>query len=235
MGGKGVFQNNTVKFILFLGILVLCWYLGRIFKLDAETLREYFAGFPVVLSGLIFVAIYVATTTFIWLGPKDVLRISSAIFFGGPVSAVYVTIGELVNAFVMFHLSRSLGREYVVEKFKGKAREIDQMGRDHSALGMMAWRINPLIPFRLMDLGYGLTNTPFHKYITMIAAITFVRVLWLQMILAGIGTAILSDMSAIYDYMSGNLQVIQISAVYFLAVLITTIAALVHKRMRKKA
>lgn len=227
-------NRKVLKFILFLIIFAVCWYLGRVFKIDGEFYRDSLSGYPLILSGLIFVVLYVVTTTFVWFGPKDVLRISSAFLFGALVSTIFVWIGEMINAWVMFHLSRSLGREYVQQKFRVQSKELDQMKDDYSLLGLAAWRINPLIPFRLMDLGFGLTQVSFQKYLLSIIVISFFRILWLQFILAGIGANLLKDFGAMMNYFSDNPQIVQYSAYYFLAVVVITIAAVLMRFMRKR-
>jgi len=234
MSIKLMSNKRVLKFVLFLIILTTCWYLGRIFKIDVTSYQDFFSEYPLTLSGLIFVVLYVGTTTFVWFGPKDVLRISSAFLFGAFVSTVFVWIGEMINAVVMFHLSRVLGREYVQQKLHVKSREFDQMKDDSSFLGLIAWRINPLIPFRLMDLGFGLTSISFRKYFITIIAISFFRILWLQFILAGIGTNLFKDISAIVDYLNENPMVVQYSAVYFFVVIVITVAAVVMRSVRKR-
>ena len=228
-------NSSVLKFILFLAIFAVCWYLGRIFKIDVGSYRDFLSGYPLILSGSIFVVLYVVTTTFIWFGPKDVLRIASALLFGALVSTVFVWIGEMVNAAAMFHLSRVLGREYVQQRLRVKSKELDQVKEDSSYLGLVALRLNPLIPFRLMDLGAGLTKVPFRKYFFAIVAVSFLRIFWLQYILEGIGTNLFKDMSAMVDYLTDNPIVVQCSAAYFLAVIVVTIAAVAARFLRKKS
>lgn len=234
MNWKLLLNNKVLKFGLFLIILTACWYLGRVFKVDVSAYQTFLSRFPLTLSGLIFVLLYVGTTTFIWFGPKDVLRISSAILFGATISTVFVWIGEMINASIMFHLSRVLGMEYVQQKFRIKSQELNKMKDDSSFSGVCAWRINPLIPFRLMDLGYGLTRISFRKYFMAIVVISFFRILWLQSILAGIGTGLFEDVSGMMNYFLENPFVVQCSAVYFLAVIVVTVIALVMRSLRKK-
>jgi len=197
-------------------------------------IKNFFQNILLLFQVSFFVILYVGTTTLVWLGPKDVLRISSAILFGATVSTVFVWIGEMINALIMFHLSRILGREYVQQRFRLKPKKLDQMKDDASILGVIAWRINPLIPFRLMDLGYGLTQISFRKYFIAIVAVTFFRILWLQYILAGIGTSLFEDVSAMVNYFAKNPIVFKYSTVYFLAVILVTIIAIVMRSMRKR-
>jgi len=234
MSSQSAGNKKLLKFIVFLTIFLACWFLGRVFKFDVVSFRDFLLGFPLLLSGLIFVVLYVGTTTFIWFGPKDVLRISSAILFGAVVSTIFVWIGEMINAVVMFHLSRILGREYVQQRLRVKSKELDQMQDDSSFLGLIAWRVNPLIPFRLMDLGFGLTRVPFRKYFIAIIAISFFRILWLQFILAGIGANIFSDITVMLDYFLDNEQVVMFSMLYFLAVFVITVAAVLMRSLRKR-
>ncbi|MBN1869280.1 MAG: TVP38/TMEM64 family protein [Candidatus Omnitrophica bacterium] len=228
-------NNHAVKFGFFIALFAIFWYLGRIFDVKVSYYQELLSRYPLALSGTIFVLLYVLTTTFVWFGPKDVLRISGAILFGAYVSTVFVWIGEMINAAVMFYLSRILGREYVQQKFGVKPMELDQVKDDSSFLGVTALRINPLIPFRFMDLGYGLTQISFRKYLCAIMVVSFIRILWLQFILAGIGTSLFEDVSAMLDYFLANPVVALYSGMYFLAVIILMIAAVTARFLRKRS
>ena len=234
MGRIFVLNNKAFKFILFLVIFAACWYLGKVFKVDVAYYQKFLSQYPLGLSGLIFVVLYVVTTTFVWFGPKDVLRISSAILFGAYVSTVFVWIGEMINSLIMFQLSRVLGREYVQQRLGARSGELDKMKNDTSFLGAVAWRINPLIPFRLMDLGYGLTPMSFKKYFAAIVVVSFFRILWLQFIIAGVGMSLFDNASATMDYFLAHPLVLRYSALYFLAVIIVTIAAVAGRFFRKK-
>ncbi|MCK5260241.1 MAG: TVP38/TMEM64 family protein [Candidatus Omnitrophica bacterium] len=227
-------NNKVLKFVLFLFILAACWYLGRVFDVDVPYYQKILARYPLALSGLIFVLLYVVTTTFIWFGPKDVLRIASAILFGAYVSTVFVWIGEMINATVMFYLSRILGREYVQQRLGAQSKKLEKMKDDSSFLGVLAWRINPLAPFRLMDLGYGLTQISFKKYFCAIVIVSFFRILWLQFILAGIGTSLFEDISAMMDYFRAHPVVLRYSGLYFLAVIAVTIMAVAARFLRRR-
>ncbi len=234
MSFKLLNNKKVLKFIFFLIIFAACWYSGRIFKVDVTSIQNLLSGYPLALSGSIFVILYVGTTTFIWFGPKDVLRIASAILFGALVSTLFVWIGEMINAAVMFHLSRILGREYVQQKFRVRSQELDRMKDNSSFLGVFAWRINPLVPFRLMDLGFGLTKISFRKYFIVIFGISFFRILWLQFIIAGIGVNLLKDIGAMQEYFYSNPKIIYYSVVYFLVVIVVTIAAIVARSLKKR-
>ena len=108
------------------------------------------------------------------------------------------------------------------------------MKEDASLLGVAAWRINPLIPFRLMDLGYGLTPISFKKYFLAIVVVTFFRILWLQCILEGVGASLFKDVPAALDYFIENPIFLRYSGIYFLAVLGLTVVAIMARMVRKR-
>ncbi len=232
----GVFlkKNSTLNFIIFVLVLIFCWFLGKYFKLDVEVFRRVLAQYPIALSGIIFVMLYVLTTTFIWFGPKDVFRVAGAILFGGYISTVFVWVAEMVNVVIMFQLSRQLGREFVEKKFKLKSRDIDKVKKDSSFLGILALRINPLVPFRLMDLGFGLSSVSLKKYLFVALGASLPRILWLQFILAGIGPGFLKNPKELIAYLVAHQKMIVLSGCYFAAVIILTGTAIVVKFMQRK-
>jgi uncharacterized membrane protein YdjX (TVP38/TMEM64 family) len=229
-----VWHSAAFRFILFLAVLAVGWYFGRVFEFDAALYEGLLSRYPLALSGAVFIALYVLTSTFLWFGPKDMLQVICAVLFGPFVSTVLVWVGEMINAPIMFHLSRSLGREFVQQKWGMKAGEIDKIRKDTSFLGAVAWRLNPLLPFRFMDLGYGLTRITFRKYFGAIIAATFFRILWVQFIVAGVGVSIFKDMSAALDYFLEHPVVLGYSAIYFLAVIVMTAVAIMARSFSKK-
>ncbi len=227
------FQNKTFKFLSLLAVLFLFIILGRYFNFDPEYYRNALSKFPVVLSGLIFVFLYVLTTTFIWMGPKDAFRVAGAVLFGPYISTVFVWIGEILNAAILFFLSRNLGQEFVQEKFKIKTGNIDKVKKESSALSVLALRLNPLVPFRFLDLGYGLSRVSFRKYFIVIVIASLPRIFWLQYILSGVGMNVFKDIPAVMDYFGKNFFLIKYSGLYFLGVAILSLAAVIVKKVKK--
>jgi len=222
------------KFLIFLLILTLCFILGRFIQPDLEYYRNLLSQYPLAISGILFVCLYVFVTFFIWFGAKDVFRIASAVLFGPYISTLFVWLGETLNAAILFQLSRKLGRDFVVEKFRLDARELHHFQADSDFLGIIAIRINPLIPFRFMDLGFGLSKMAFRKYLVAIIIASPFRILWLQYILSGIGESIFQNPALVLNYLVENPRVMLYSYVYFLLVIVLTIVAVVFKFLRKK-
>lgn len=227
-------NRSLLKFLLFVLVLVACWYVGQQMGFNFEQYEDLLLGYPLFISGPIFIGTYIVTTFFIMFGPKDVLRISSAILFGPLISTIFVTVAEIGNACLLFGLSRTLGREWVAKKFGKKDKSIYDVERDISLMSVLALRVNPLVPFRWMDLGFGLTRISFVKYFLAVLIGTAPRVYWLQMIIHGVGKNIFKDYKAIYNYLLDHPYMIRMSVIYFGMVVVITLAALFSRFIRKK-
>ena len=217
------------KFLLFIVFLLICFAFGNIFKFDLENMRSFLSSFPIVVSGIVFVALYVILTFFIWFGPKDVFRVSGAILFGPYVSTVLVFISEMINAGILFLVSRKLGQEYVQKKFRLKRKQIEKTKNFSGFFGIFVLRINPLIPFRLQDLASGLSQISIAKYLAVIAAPTYFRILWLQVLLAGLGTSIFKNPEAVIDFLMAHPIALKINFLYFFIVVVLTVTAVIWK------
>lgn len=231
-------RTPTFKFILLILILVAVWgILGQHIHIDIESYRQRLTRYPLVLSGLIFVVLYVVSTTLVLVGPKDVLRIMSAILFGPYVSTVFVWFGEMGNLAVLFFLSRCLGREFVRKKLKLKYEDIAQAQsrakRDSSFWWILALRVNPAVSFRFIDIGFGLSRVPFRKYFGISLFASIPRLFWIQFIIAGMGEAVFKGPSAMIPYLLENPSVTFASFFYLLAVVILTVIAIVVKVCKK--
>ncbi len=193
-------KSKTFQFILFILIVLACIVLGKFFHLDIDYYRNILAGYPSSLVAIIFVVLYIITTTVIWLGPKDILRLLAAILFGPYLSTIFVTLGELGNTVIFFQLSRKLGRGFVEQKFKIKSGELDTVKERSGFLWALALRSNPLIPSNLLDLGFGLSSINFLKYFLIVAIISPFRVFLGQYVLAALGESVFKSPTVMIDF-----------------------------------
>ena len=226
-------SNKAYRFFLLLLILTGCFIIGRFLNIDAEGYRKTLNQFPIFISGLIFILLYVMVTFFIWFGTIDLFRISASLIFGAYWGTLFVWIAELINAFALFHISRKLGQEYVLSKFKMEEKDLTKTKDNAGFLGVFTLRINPLVPFRLMDLGYGLTRITFRKYLSAISVSSLVRIFWLQLILAGVGAAVFKDFSAVNRYLTENPLVLMFSGLYFLSVVLLSLVVVILKMLKR--
>lgn len=235
-------KNNQIvsrlvllKFLILIVILISGVFLGQYFHLDIDLWQEKMLVYPLIFSGPLFIALYVVSTLLILFGPKDILRIASALVFGAKISTILVTIAEIINATVLFFMARILGREYVAKRFKFYAsHSAYEAPKETSFLSLMALRANPLVPFRIMDIGFGLTNVPFFKYFLVIVLLTPLRVYWLQMIIAGVGNEIFKNPKFVINYLTSQPQMLRFSAIYFLLVAVLSLLALIFRVIRRK-
>jgi len=165
-------RSGTIKFVMFLVCILIFALAGRYLNLDPQTSRAFFSRFPLALSSIIFVVLYVVGTFFIWFGPKDVLRVASLFIFGVVWSSVLVYIGEMLNMVTMFWFSRRLGRPFFDERAPGKWQAMRASMGTTRAPVIFFMKFYPIIPFRFLDLAYGLTTISFLKYaaVSVIAA-----------------------------------------------------------------
>ena len=190
-------SRKILKFVLLFAFLMVCWAAGQQYDINLEEVQQKFQGYSLSASGVIFIGTYVVLTNLIWFGPKDILRTAAALIFGGTISTVFVVIGEMINAVILFHLSRFFGREFVERRLGDKKKNLDKITRSRSALGVFTVRINLLIPIRFTDLGYGLTGISFGRYFIPAALALIPRVFWQQYFLATGGVAVLETMGKI--------------------------------------
>ncbi len=215
-------RRNIFKLLIFIISLGLIWFMGRFFHIDTQAIEHSLRKFPVVYSGLIFIVLYCVVTFFIWLS-KDVFRLTAAILFGSYLSTVFIWIAETVNAFILFHLARYLGRGFVENSLKDGKSELDKKLANISFFWLFMFRFTPLIPFRFLDLGMGLTSISFRKYLSVVILGSPLRIFWVQYVLCGVGKGIFDKPSALTGYLLQNKTLFVFSLVYALLVIVVAL------------
>jgi uncharacterized membrane protein YdjX (TVP38/TMEM64 family) len=157
-------SRSKLRFSLFVFLIVFCWFLGRIFKIDERTIRSFFDGIPLVYSAVVYIFLYVVLTFFLWF-TKDIFMVTGAVIYGPYASTVFVWIAEIINAILLFLLARKLGHEFVKNKMKGKWQGLSERMDSVGFWDTVALRAIILIPFRFLDLTFGLTKVSLKKYL----------------------------------------------------------------------
>lgn len=212
-------MQNRVKFLIFIIALILIWYLGSFFHPDSGQIENYLKRFPLIYSGIIFILLYCLVTFFIWLS-KDVFRFIAAIVFGAYISTLFIWAAETINAFVLFHLSRYLGRGFVERSLTEKHNKLDERLGALNFLWLFLFRATPLIPFRFLDLACGLTKISFRRYLAAVILGSPLRILWVQYILSGVGKSIFRDPSLLTQYLMQNRALFIFSLAYLALVVL---------------
>ncbi|HRZ40315.1 MAG TPA: VTT domain-containing protein, partial [Candidatus Omnitrophota bacterium] len=175
-------SSGTRSFLVFIVLTIVFILIGHSVHLfdHYEHWRDFLAQRSPFLSSAVFIFIYVVSTFLIWFGPKDVLRVASVLVFGVWWSTLLVYIGETLNMVTLFWFSRRLGRGFVEEKARGRMKEIDEAVSNTSVPMIFFMKFYPVISFRFLDLGYGLTRISFFKYAAVSVVASPIRLFVIQ-------------------------------------------------------
>jgi uncharacterized membrane protein YdjX (TVP38/TMEM64 family) len=170
---------------VFLGLILAFLVLGRIFSIDAEKIDAFLGRIPFTYSCLAFILLYVVGTFFLW-HLKDPLKIVGAIVFGAYVSTFLIYVAEIINAYIFFNISSILGKDFVDRSLRGRFKSFYEKLEDLHMGWVFMLRAVPLIPYRILDLSFGLSRFPFKKYIIVVLLASPPRIFWIQFIVAAI-------------------------------------------------
>ncbi len=215
-------DNNRIKFLVFVLVLLLLLSLGKYLNIDTTAIEKFLKGFPLIYAAALYVVLYVVVTFFIFFS-KDIFWILGAVLFGAYISAALILISEIINAAILFNLSRYLGRQYVEYSLKGKYANLDEKLSRLNFFWLFIFRAAPLIPYRFLDLGFGLTKISLRKYLIAVILGSPLKIFWIQYILTGVGKGILSNPLALSEYFLSNKSLFMFSFIYVIFVILVVI------------
>lgn len=225
--------KHEFGFLILVMAIFLTWYLGKNLPVDSHKIQESLAGFPRFYSGIIFILLYALITFFVWFS-KDIFWIVGAVLFGAVLSALYVWIAEIINAFILFYMARFLGRSFVERYSKGKYDRLDERIGRLSFSWFFLLRAIPLIPYRFLDLGAGLTCVSAKRYLAAVILGTPIKTFWMQYIIAGVGVNVLKNPYAVTEYFLNNRTLLAISLIYLILVIVVAIKFKMESHSRLK-
>jgi uncharacterized membrane protein YdjX (TVP38/TMEM64 family) len=205
-----------IRFLLLLLFIVAFIFLGRLVPVDKEAIDAFLKRIPLVHSSMAFVFLYVVGTFVVWY-LKDPLKIVGAIVFGAYLSTLLIFIAEIINACIFFQISNSLGKDYVEKSLKGRFKRFYERIDEINLGWIFLLRAVPLIPYRILDISFGLSKLSLKKYIVIVILASLPRIFWVQFILAGIKGF---SMNAAIVYFNQNNVVFFLSLAYFVVTLI---------------
>jgi uncharacterized membrane protein YdjX (TVP38/TMEM64 family) len=124
---------------------------------DFDGLRQFILSYGVWAPVTTVVLMAVQST--IPLVPGLAITITNAWIFGWQYGALYSWLGALLGAMLDFGIARWYGRP-VVERFV-RSHHLDVTDRffqNHGVLAVFITRLTPVIPFKVISYGAGLTN-----------------------------------------------------------------------------
>lgn len=110
----------------------------------------------------------------IFFFPVPILAVAGGIAFGFVEGSLLTFFGAAINCYLMFIISRRFGREwvrsYLQRKMKPEHHErIFGVSDEKLMMSLVILRLIPLVPYNMINYGYGLTNISLSKY--MIASV----------------------------------------------------------------
>ena len=218
--------KHEIEFLILILAILLLWHLGRYFHIDTQAVQRSLQKLPPFYSGLIYIALYVIVTFFVFFF-KDVFWLMGAVLFGPFLSALLIYIAEVINAVILFYLARSLGRAFVSKRLSEKYRKLDEKLGRVNFFWLFIFRAAPLIPYRFQDLAAGLTRIHFRRYITAVIFGSPLKIFWIQYILFGLGRNTFNPY-ALAGYFLQHKALFIVSLIY-----IALVIAVIFKMQRK--
>lgn len=134
-------------------------------------MQEFIESFG-VLAPVVYFLMFVILPVFFF--PVPVLAVAGGLAFGFVEGSILTFLGACANCYVMFVMSRRYGREYVINLLKRKLTEkqhkkIFEVEDDKLMLSLVILRLIPIVPYNLINYGFGLTNISTTKY--MVASV----------------------------------------------------------------
>ena len=131
-------------------------------KARQAELSELLAREPLLVAGLFFL-LYVAVASLSIPGAA-ILTLASGAIFGLWAGVLLVSFASTLGAVLAFSGSRYLFRDWVERRFGRRLEAIDRGIEKDGIFYLLALRLNPAIPFFLVNLGMGLTRISVLKF-----------------------------------------------------------------------
>lgn len=137
-----------------------------------------------IWAPIVYVFLYTVGTLLIL--PSTPLNLSGGAIFGVWDGTLWTTVAAIIAAVVAFAFTRTIGQEWVAQKFAGRWEAIDAEMRQGGLFYMFAIRLLPLIPYGIVNFAAGLTSIRFRDYLIGTALGTVPGILPFVMIGAGL-------------------------------------------------
>lgn len=187
MEGNKRFKKIFAKVSAAIFLLAIIIILGNFFSGNLEKINAFLKKTPLIYSSVVFIILYVLANFVIFWDVKDLLKPVAAVIFGAYLSTLFIYIAEIINAFLFFNISKILGRPFVEKILRGKFKNFYENLQSLSFSWIFMLRLLPLIPYRVLDTGFGLSRVSFRKYFAAVILASPPRIFWIQFIMASVG------------------------------------------------
>lgn len=112
---------------------------------------------------LLYTLVYIVATLLIL--PSTALNLTGGALFGAGWGTLWTSAAAVVAAIVAFAFTRTIGRNWIADRLKGRWQAMDAEIRQGGMFYMFAIRLLPIIPYGLVNFAAGLTSIRFRDYL----------------------------------------------------------------------
>jgi uncharacterized membrane protein YdjX (TVP38/TMEM64 family) len=150
-------------------------------KARREELIAFIGHAPILFISLFIIAFAVIAS---FAPGAAVLKVAAGALFGLWGGGVIALVATLLSASIGFVAARYLLRHWVERRHSERVAAINRGVREDGVMFLLALRLNPLIPFFLINFGMGLTR----MRLTVFAATSFFGLIPASFVYANAGT-----------------------------------------------
>ncbi|MFH1876527.1 MAG: VTT domain-containing protein [Candidatus Omnitrophota bacterium] len=213
--------------ILIVAFVLLSLVLGNIFSIDRTAIDRFFGKIPLTFSIPVFIGLYVAANFFIFWDIKDILKIVAAVIYGAYLSTALIYCAEIINAVLFFKLARSLGKNFSQKFSQGRFKHLYAKVGTLSFSWIVLVRLLPLIPYRVLDVCFGLSKVRLRVYLAAVILASLPRIFVIQFPLAAIGEISAEKM---FIYFNTHPKILCALFLYYAGSIVIAVA--LRKRLR---
>ncbi len=157
MNAKSIFA-----LIILVCIVVTAFAIYLLGGIDPNQIQVWLqrAGF---WAPLIYISLYVVATILVL--PSTPLNLTGGVIFGPWLGTVWTTIAAVIAAIVAFLFTRTIGREWMAKRLSGQWEAMDAEIRQGGLFYMFAIRLQPVIPYGLVNFAAGMTSISFRDFV----------------------------------------------------------------------
>jgi uncharacterized membrane protein YdjX (TVP38/TMEM64 family) len=161
LGIGQLLSKKSLIIILFLCLVftgIGVYLLGGIDRQSIEFWLERMG----IFAPLVYIIVYIICT--ILIVPSTPLNMSGGAIFGLVWGTIWTTLAAVLAAIIAFIFTRTIGKDFALEKMAGRWEAIDAEIRQGGLFYIFAIRLLPLIPYGIVNFAAGLGSISFRDY-----------------------------------------------------------------------
>lgn len=115
-----------------------------------------------IWAPIVYIAIYAVATVLVL--PSTALNLTGGAIFGPWWGTLWTSIAAVIAAVIAFVFTRTIGRDIIGKRITGRWQALDAEIRMGGLFYMFAIRLQPIIPYGLVNFVAGLTSIRFKDF-----------------------------------------------------------------------